>query len=63
MTSDVAQAQRADEYHIEETHHTSKVDAPSGTALTMKQIVLAEQPERRLRSLLSARAMRVGCMC
>jgi 4-hydroxy-tetrahydrodipicolinate reductase len=31
-------------FHIEETHHTSKLDAPSGTALTLKQIVLDAQP-------------------
>jgi 4-hydroxy-tetrahydrodipicolinate reductase len=31
-------------FHIEETHHTSKLDAPSGTALTLKQIVLEAQP-------------------
>jgi 4-hydroxy-tetrahydrodipicolinate reductase len=31
-------------FHIEETHHASKLDAPSGTALTLKQIVLATQP-------------------
>jgi len=32
-------------FHITETHHTSKLDAPSGTAITMKQIVLETQPE------------------
>jgi 4-hydroxy-tetrahydrodipicolinate reductase len=31
-------------FAIEETHHTSKVDAPSGTALTLKEIILAAQP-------------------
>lgn len=31
-------------FHIEETHHISKLDAPSGTALTLKEIVLAAQP-------------------
>jgi len=31
-------------FHIAETHHTSKLDAPSGTAITMKQIVLETQP-------------------
>ena len=31
-------------FHIAETHHTSKLDAPSGTAITMKQIVLEKQP-------------------
>ncbi len=31
-------------FHIAETHHTAKLDAPSGTALTMKQIILENQP-------------------
>lgn len=31
-------------FHIEETHHVSKLDAPSGTAITLKEIVLAAQP-------------------
>jgi 4-hydroxy-tetrahydrodipicolinate reductase len=32
------------EFRITETHHTGKIDAPSGTALTLKQIVEAAQP-------------------
>ena len=32
------------EFSIAETHHTSKVDAPSGTALTLKEIIQAAQP-------------------
>jgi 4-hydroxy-tetrahydrodipicolinate reductase len=31
-------------FSISETHHTSKVDAPSGTALTLKEILLAARP-------------------
>jgi 4-hydroxy-tetrahydrodipicolinate reductase len=31
-------------FHITETHHTTKLDAPSGTALTLKQIILEAQP-------------------
>ncbi len=31
-------------FSIDETHHTSKLDAPSGTALTLKEIIQAEQP-------------------
>jgi len=31
-------------FAIEETHHESKLDAPSGTALTLKEILLAAQP-------------------
>ena len=32
------------EFSITETHHVTKVDAPSGTAVTLKQIVQAAQP-------------------
>ena len=31
-------------FAISETHHTSKVDAPSGTAITLKQIIQSVQP-------------------
>ncbi len=31
-------------FSVDETHHTSKVDAPSGTALTLKEILLAAHP-------------------
>lgn len=31
-------------FSIDETHHTSKLDAPSGTALTLKEIILAAHP-------------------
>jgi 4-hydroxy-tetrahydrodipicolinate reductase len=31
-------------FSIAETHHTSKVDAPSGTALTLKGIIQSAQP-------------------
>ena len=31
-------------FHIAETHHVSKLDAPSGTAITLKEIVEAAQP-------------------
>jgi 4-hydroxy-tetrahydrodipicolinate reductase len=31
-------------FAISETHHTSKLDAPSGTALTLKEIIQAAQP-------------------
>lgn len=31
-------------FSIAETHHTTKLDAPSGTAITLKQIVEAAQP-------------------
>lgn len=32
------------EFSITETHHTTKVDAPSGTAVTLKEIVQSVQP-------------------
>jgi len=31
-------------FAISETHHTSKVDAPSGTAITLREIIHAAQP-------------------
>ena len=31
-------------FSIDETHHTSKLDAPSGTAITLREIVLAARP-------------------
>ena len=31
-------------FSIDETHHTSKLDAPSGTALTLKEIILSARP-------------------
>ena len=47
MTADLAQL-KGYSFHIEETHHTSKLDAPSGTALTLKEIVLAAQPDAEI---------------
>jgi 4-hydroxy-tetrahydrodipicolinate reductase len=32
-------------FSIEETHHITKVDAPSGTALTLKEIILSVRPK------------------
>jgi len=32
------------EFSISETHHTSKLDAPSGTAITLREIIEAAQP-------------------
>ncbi|WP_348262540.1 dihydrodipicolinate reductase C-terminal domain-containing protein [Telmatobacter sp. DSM 110680] len=32
------------EFSISETHHTSKLDAPSGTAITLKEIISSVQP-------------------
>ncbi len=47
MTGDLAKV-KGYSFHIEETHHATKLDAPSGTALTLKQIVLAAQPEAQV---------------
>jgi 4-hydroxy-tetrahydrodipicolinate reductase len=43
MTADMAQL-KGYRLQIEETHHTSKLDAPSGTAITLKEIVQQAQP-------------------
>jgi 4-hydroxy-tetrahydrodipicolinate reductase len=43
-------------FSIDETHHTSKLDAPSGTALTLKEIILAARPG----SEVAIEAYRVG---
>jgi 4-hydroxy-tetrahydrodipicolinate reductase len=43
MTADLAKLPGYS-FHIEETHHTSKLDAPSGTAITLKEILLKAQP-------------------
>jgi 4-hydroxy-tetrahydrodipicolinate reductase len=41
-----AELAKLDDYKfsIEETHHTTKLDAPSGTAITLKEIILSVQP-------------------
>lgn len=43
MTADLAKLEGYS-FSIAETHHTSKVDAPSGTALTLKEIILGVRP-------------------
>jgi 4-hydroxy-tetrahydrodipicolinate reductase len=43
LTAELAQLQGYS-FHIAETHHVSKLDAPSGTAITLQQIVEAAQP-------------------
>jgi 4-hydroxy-tetrahydrodipicolinate reductase len=35
-------------FEISETHHTSKLDAPSGTAITLGQIIEAEKPDAQV---------------
>jgi len=43
LTAELAQIEGYT-FSIDETHHTSKLDAPSGTALTLKEIIQAAQP-------------------
>ena len=43
LTAELAQLDGYN-FSIEETHHTTKLDAPSGTALTLKEIILAARP-------------------
>jgi 4-hydroxy-tetrahydrodipicolinate reductase len=43
MTAELAKLEGY-KFSIDETHHVTKLDAPSGTALTLKEIVLAGQP-------------------
>jgi 4-hydroxy-tetrahydrodipicolinate reductase len=35
-------------FSIDETHHISKLDAPSGTAITLREIVEAAQPDAKV---------------
>ena len=43
LTAELAQLDGY-QFSISETHHTSKLDAPSGTALTLKEIILQARP-------------------
>jgi 4-hydroxy-tetrahydrodipicolinate reductase len=43
LTAEVAKLEGY-QFSIDETHHVSKLDAPSGTALTLKEIILSERP-------------------
>jgi 4-hydroxy-tetrahydrodipicolinate reductase len=44
LTADLAKLEGY-RFSISETHHTSKLDAPSGTAITLKEIILEKQPQ------------------
>jgi len=37
------------QFSIDETHHTSKLDAPSGTAITLKEIIQSVRPAEDVR--------------
>jgi len=43
LTADLAQLEGYS-FSIDETHHTTKLDAPSGTAVTLKEIILSVRP-------------------
>jgi 4-hydroxy-tetrahydrodipicolinate reductase len=43
LTAELAQLEGYS-FSISETHHTSKLDAPSGTAITLRQIIEAARP-------------------
>lgn len=43
MTAELAKLEGY-KFSIDETHHVTKLDAPSGTALTLKEIILAARP-------------------
>ena len=43
LTADLARLEGY-KFSITETHHTTKLDAPSGTAITLRQIIEAAQP-------------------
>jgi len=43
LTADLAQLEGY-KFSVDETHHTTKLDAPSGTALTLKEIILTARP-------------------
>lgn len=47
MTAELARLQGYS-FSISETHHTSKLDAPSGTAITLKQIIEDARPETKV---------------
>src|SRR4051794_17589970 len=44
VAKELALAAQGYTFHITETHHTSKKDAPSGTALSIKQVLEAANP-------------------
>jgi 4-hydroxy-tetrahydrodipicolinate reductase len=44
LTSELARLEGY-KFAIRETHHTSKVDAPSGTAITLKEIIREVRPD------------------
>jgi 4-hydroxy-tetrahydrodipicolinate reductase len=47
LTAQLAQL-KGYSFEISETHHTSKLDAPSGTAITLKEIIQSAHPEAKI---------------
>ncbi|MGD0940881.1 MAG: 4-hydroxy-tetrahydrodipicolinate reductase [Terracidiphilus sp.] len=47
-------------FSIDETHHVSKLDAPSGTAATLREIILAARPASGARPEVFIASHRVG---
>jgi len=47
LTADLAQLDGYS-FSIAETHHESKLDAPSGTAITLKEIIQSAQPDAQI---------------
>ena len=48
LTADLARLEGYT-FSIDETHHVTKLDAPSGTALTLKEILQAKQPNAEIK--------------
>lgn len=47
-------------FSIEETHHESKLDAPSGTAITLREIIEAERARKGATTTVEVTSHRVG---
>ncbi len=47
LTADLARLEGY-KFSITETHHTTKLDAPSGTAITLREIIQAAQPDAEI---------------
>src|SRR5271166_4519205 len=59
LTAELAQLDGY-KFHITETHHDSKLDAPSGTAITLQQIVEAEQARMGAGAKVEITSHRIG---
>jgi 4-hydroxy-tetrahydrodipicolinate reductase len=59
LTAELAQLDGY-QFSISETHHVSKLDAPSGTAITLQQIVETEQDKRGAGAKVEITSHRVG---